>query len=176
MLCCSSHTLKRDDLALRRLRFRRTLTRQGILQEAAHFVRRGLLHLSGHMGVGVQRKTCAVVSQHTGHRFHIHAVEQGGCGERMPLCHNKDLYGTCPPLSADSLSCPLPIAAQRVSSVLTGLHPIGSGRLKGKNKGKRERPQAPHSSRLWQDRRLCMGIEKAAFSMQKRRPIQSGDM
>jgi hypothetical protein len=31
-------------------------------------------------------------------------------------------------------------------------------------------------SRLRRNRRLCTGIEKAAFPMQKRRPIQSGDM
>lgn len=42
------------------------------------------------MGVGVQRKPCAVVSQHPGDCLDVHAVLQGQCGERMPLWHNKD--------------------------------------------------------------------------------------
>ena len=32
------------------------------------------------------------------------------------------------------------------------------------------------ASRLRRNRRLCMGMEKAVFPMQKRRLIQSGDM
>ena len=42
------------------------------------------------MGVGVQRKPRAVVSQHPGDCLDVHAVLQGQCGERMPLWHNKD--------------------------------------------------------------------------------------
>ena len=79
----SPHPLKRDDLPLRRLSLRRTFTRQGVLHKPAHLVRRSLLHLRGHVGVGVQREPRAVVSQHTGHRLHIHTVEQGGRRERM---------------------------------------------------------------------------------------------
>ena len=86
----SPHSLERDDLPLRQLRLRCAFTRQGVLHKPAHLVRRSLLHLRGHVGVGVQREPRAVVSQHTGHRLHIHTVEQGGGCERVPSWHNKD--------------------------------------------------------------------------------------
>ena len=41
------------------------------------------------MGVGVQREAHAVVAQHTGHRLHVHAVEQSSRGKCVPLWHNK---------------------------------------------------------------------------------------
>ena len=37
-------------------------------------------------------------------------------------------------------------------------------------------PSFHRFSRLRRNRRLCTGMEKAAFPMQKRRPIQSGNM
>lgn len=50
---------------------------RGRLHEAADFLRRTLLHIVGDMGVGVQREAGAVVAQHTGQSFHIHAVGDG---------------------------------------------------------------------------------------------------
>ena len=59
-------------------------------QDAAHGIGRLALRRCGHMGVGVQREARAVVAQHPGDRFDVHAVLQGHRGEGMPLWHNKD--------------------------------------------------------------------------------------
>ena len=42
--------------------------------EGPHLFRRFFLHLIGGVGVGVQGEACTEVAQHTGYRFHIHAV------------------------------------------------------------------------------------------------------
>lgn len=42
------------------------------------------------MSVGVQREACRVVSEHRGHRFHVHAVLQGHGCEGVPLRYNND--------------------------------------------------------------------------------------
>ena len=45
------------------------------------------------MSVSVQRKSRAVVAQHTGHRLYVHTVEQGCRGEGVPIGYNKDKSG-----------------------------------------------------------------------------------
>ena len=48
------------------------------------------LRVGGDVGVGVQRETRRVVSEHTADGFHVHAVlERHGC-EGMPLRYNYD--------------------------------------------------------------------------------------
>ncbi len=42
------------------------------------------------MGVGVQRESGAVMSQHSGYRFDVHAVLQSKRCEGVPLRYNKD--------------------------------------------------------------------------------------
>lgn len=42
------------------------------------------------MGVGVQREARAVVAQHAGQRFHIHAVGDGQGCVGVPLRYNND--------------------------------------------------------------------------------------
>ena len=42
--------------------------------EIAHLFGGAFLHLSRDVSVGSQRETCVEVAEHTGHRFHIHAV------------------------------------------------------------------------------------------------------
>ena len=42
------------------------------------------------MGVGVEGEACAVVSQHAGYGFYIHAVLKGKGGEGVPLRYNND--------------------------------------------------------------------------------------
>ena len=42
------------------------------------------------MGVRIQCETGAIVTQHTGHRFHISAGLQSQGRERMPLRYNYD--------------------------------------------------------------------------------------
>ena len=59
-------------------------------EDIRHGIRRLALGLGGDMGVGVQGEPGTVVAQHSAHRFDVHAVLQRHCGERMPLCHNKD--------------------------------------------------------------------------------------
>ena len=59
------------------------------------------------------------------------------------------LRSAYPPLSAGFFLCPLSVAAQDFSPVLLGCHLIEPGRLKGKHKGKRERPQVPFERGLW---------------------------
>ena len=101
----STHLFERDDLPSRRFRLRRALTRQSVLQKAAHLIRRGLLHLGGHMGVSVQRESRAVVAQHTGYRLYVHPIEQGRRGECVPICYNKDKSGN-PLRTKENRTCP----------------------------------------------------------------------
>ena len=42
------------------------------------------------MSVGVQREACRVVTQHRGHRFHVHAVLERHRREGVPLRYNYD--------------------------------------------------------------------------------------
>ena len=49
-----------------------------------HGLHRLPLSRGGHMGVGVQGKPGAVVTQHAGDGFHIHSVLQGQGCERVP--------------------------------------------------------------------------------------------
>ena len=58
--------------------------------EAAHGLRRLILHLPGGVGVGAQSEARVVVAQHTGDRFDVHAVLQGQRRKGVPLWHNKD--------------------------------------------------------------------------------------
>ena len=59
-------------------------------EEAPHCVRRLLLHGGGHVSVGVQGKSGAVVAQHCREGFYVYTVLQGQDRECMPLWHNKD--------------------------------------------------------------------------------------
>ena len=58
--------------------------------EAAHGLRRLVLHLPGSVGVGAQGEPGVVMAQRVGEGLHIHAVLEGQRGEGMPLWHNKD--------------------------------------------------------------------------------------
>ena len=46
-------------------------------EETPHRIRRLLLHGGGNVGIGVQGEPGAVVAQHGGEGFHVHAVLQG---------------------------------------------------------------------------------------------------
>ena len=59
-------------------------------QHLTHRLRCLLLRRCSHMGVSIQREPGREVAQHTRHGFHIHAVLEGQCGERMPLRYNYD--------------------------------------------------------------------------------------
>ena len=43
------------------------------------------------MGIGIQRESCREMAQHSRHGFHIHAVLEGQCGERMAEIVEPDL-------------------------------------------------------------------------------------
>ena len=75
-----SHFLERNHLALALLR--RVGRFRGVgccdrLHEAADLLRRTSLHVVGDVRVGVQSEAGAVVAQHTGQSFHIHAAGDG---------------------------------------------------------------------------------------------------
>ena len=53
-------------------------------QHTPHRLRRLSLGSTGDMGVGIQGETCREVSQHPGHRFHIHSILKGQCRESVP--------------------------------------------------------------------------------------------
>ena len=59
-------------------------------EDTAHRIGGFFLRRGCDVGVGVQRKSRAVVSQHPGDCLDVHAVLQGQRSERMPLWHNKD--------------------------------------------------------------------------------------
>ena len=72
-----SHLLERDHLApalLRRVGRLRGVDCRSRLHEAADLLSRTSLHIVGNMGVGVQGEARAVVAQHTGQGFYIHAA------------------------------------------------------------------------------------------------------
>lgn len=53
-------------------------------QHIPHGIRRLFLSCCGDMGVGVQRKACAVVAKHAGYGFYIHAVLEDKGRESVP--------------------------------------------------------------------------------------------
>ena len=61
-----------------------------LCHEAAHRLRRLILHLPGGVGVGAEGEACVIVPQHTGDRLDVHSVLKGQRGESVPLWHNKD--------------------------------------------------------------------------------------
>ena len=78
------HSLERNHLAPALLwRFGRLRFRPGCgrFHKAADLLRRTSLHIIGEVGIGVQGKSGAVVAQHAGQRFHIHAAGEGHGGE-----------------------------------------------------------------------------------------------
>ena len=58
--------------------------------KAAHGLRGFLLLLPGGVGVGAERKSRVIVSQHTADRFYVHTVLQRQRGEGVPLRYNYD--------------------------------------------------------------------------------------
>ena len=58
--------------------------------EIAHLLGSAFLHLPRDVGVGAKGKPCVEVTEHTGHRFHIHAILQCQRCERVPLRYNYD--------------------------------------------------------------------------------------
>ena len=63
--------------------------------ETSHSLCGILLHLPGHVGVGVQREARAVVTQDAGYRLGIYSLLDGQGREGVPLWHNKDLRSRC---------------------------------------------------------------------------------
>ena len=58
--------------------------------EIAHLFGGALLHLPRDVGIGSQRKARVEVTEHTGYRFHVHAVLQCQGRECVPLRYNYD--------------------------------------------------------------------------------------
>lgn len=88
-----SHLLERYHLApvlLRRVGRLRGVGCRDRLHEAADLLRRASLHIVGDMRIGVQSEPGAVMAQHTGQGFYIHAA--GDCHGRkcVPLRYNYD--------------------------------------------------------------------------------------
>ena len=52
-----------------------------LCHEAAHSLRRLILHLPGGVGIGAQGEPRIVVAQHTGHCLDVHPILQGQRGE-----------------------------------------------------------------------------------------------
>ena len=63
-----------------------------LFHEAAHLLRRLILHLSGSVGVGAQGEPCIVVSQHRGDCLHIHPVLQSYGSEGVPEIMEPDVF------------------------------------------------------------------------------------
>ena len=61
-----------------------------LCHEIAHLFGGAFLHLTCDVRVGAERKACIKVSEHTGYRFHIHAVLECQGRECMPLRYNYD--------------------------------------------------------------------------------------
>ena len=61
-----------------------------------HGLRRLPLGRDCHMGVGIQGEPGAVVTQHAGHRFHVHPVLQGQGGEGVPQIMEPNLRQSRP--------------------------------------------------------------------------------
>ena len=61
-----------------------------LINDISDGIRRLPLHPLSGVGVGVQCKSRAVVTQRVGEGLHIHAVLKGQRGEGVPLWHNKD--------------------------------------------------------------------------------------
>ena len=59
-------------------------------------MRRLELCVGGHMGVGVQRETRGVVTQHRGHGLHVHAVLERHRREGVPQIVEPYLWQSCP--------------------------------------------------------------------------------
>ena len=51
--------------------------------EIAHLFGGAFLHLARDVGVGAKGKPCVKVTEHTGHRFYVHAVLERQCRECM---------------------------------------------------------------------------------------------
>ena len=93
-LCtCLPHLLERYHLApasLRRVGRLRGGGCRGGFHEAADLLRRTSLHVVGDVRVGVQSEAGAVVAQHAGQGFYIHAAGDSHRGECVPLRYNYD--------------------------------------------------------------------------------------
>ena len=73
---------------------RKGLYRTG--EDIAHRLCRLELGVGGDVGVGVQRETCGVVTQHRGHGLHVHAVLQGHRREGVAEIVESDAGQPCP--------------------------------------------------------------------------------
>ena len=56
---------------------------RGRFHEASDLLSRTSLHIVGDVRIGVERKPCAIVAQHTGQCLHIHAAGEGHGGESV---------------------------------------------------------------------------------------------
>lgn len=93
VLHCLPNLLKWNHLAsvlLRRVGRLRGTGCCSRFHEAADFLRRASLHIVGDVCVGVQRKSCAEMAQHTGQGFYIHAAGDSHGRECVPLRYNND--------------------------------------------------------------------------------------
>ncbi len=63
--------------------------------EIAHFFGSVILHLSGGVSVGAEGKPSIVVPQHSGYRFHIHAVLECQCRESVAKVVEADVGQPC---------------------------------------------------------------------------------
>ena len=65
-------------------------------QHAPHRLRRLSLGCAGDVGIGVQGEPCGEVTQHPGHRFHVHSVLQGQGSESVAQVVEPHLGQSCP--------------------------------------------------------------------------------
>ena len=63
---------------------------QHLRHEIAHLLRGTFLHLACDVRVGAERESCVEMTEHTGYRFHVHAILQCQRCECVPLRYNND--------------------------------------------------------------------------------------
>ena len=73
-------------------RFRRFFGLHDLCHKISHCLRRPVLLLPGGVGVGTESETRVVMAQHTGDRFHVHAVLEGQGCECVPQVVEADVF------------------------------------------------------------------------------------